>query len=72
MTVRTVLNVTTRVNKRSVTCSRNEHFPPADTTVAGENHTHLVSFNDGAGVAWFYPGYEHIPAGSSQAGTQPV
>ena len=71
MTVRTVINHTVRTVKRQVTVQASEVFP-AGSTVVGENHAHLVSFDDGSGAAWFYPGYEHIPLGSSQAGTQPV
>jgi hypothetical protein len=73
MSVRTVLNQTVRSVKRQVEVQASEVFPAAATgVVVGENHTHLVNFDGGSAVDWFYPGYEHIPAGSSQAGTQPV
>jgi hypothetical protein len=73
MTVRTVINHTKRSTKRHVKVQAMEVFPAATAGyVVGENHEHLVAFDDGAGAEWFHPGYEHIPLGSSQAGTQPV
>ena len=71
MTIRTVINQTNRTVKRHVTCSANE-ITALGTVNAGENHVHLLSHDGGAGAAWFYPGYEHIPTGYTQSGTVPV
>jgi hypothetical protein len=63
-------NATTKTTKRTVVSKAFDAFPPADTSVEGENNTNLVNFDDGAGVAWYYQGYDYIPFESSQAGTQ--
>lgn len=73
MTVRTVLNQTVLTQQREVVSQTNEMFPAADDGyVVGENNPNILSFDDEAGADWFYKSYDHIPFGSSQAGTQPI
>ena len=72
MTVRFVLNQTTKSVKRHVTTQLTEIAEIAAGTIGahtGENNANLVVYDQGAATVWFYPGYEHIPSTTTQGGT---
>ncbi len=72
MSISHTKNFTTRTVKRHVVTELTELAPAlGPSTVTGENHPNLVGFDSGSGIAFFYPGYEHIPVGASQRGINP-
>ena len=66
MTIRTVCNQNTRTVKRSVKVQASEValIGGSVSVFTGENHQHLVDYDDEAEK--FYPGYEHLPCGEAQ------